>query len=140
MSALPAATNRSVTLKVITRTPGSCATVLFLDDDPQHLKLYPGVIERGRFTVIPLLVGAMSLKMPDSAPDIVALDYRPKGPLTALDTAKQLNSIFPRAPILILSELEWLPQDIAPYSSAFVRKGEPEKLINCLMRLTRRSD
>ena len=114
---------------------GTPATVLFLDDEPQHLKLYQWVIERGPFQVTPILLGGESWKLPEVAPDIVALDYRLKGPFTAVQIAQQIKSKFPQTPILILSELEWLPDDISPYASAFVSKGHPEKLILTLTRL-----
>ena len=32
-------------------------------------------------------------------------------------------------PILVLSDLPWMPEDVAPYASGFVRKGEPQQLI-----------
>ena len=114
------------------------ATVLFLDDDPQLLKLYQWIIGRGPFTVIPVLVGGEVWIMPEEHPDVVALDYRLKGSRTAVDFAKQLNSQYPDTPILILSELEWLPEDIAPYTAAFVNKGEPERLIDTLIKLAGR--
>jgi DNA-binding NarL/FixJ family response regulator len=113
------------------------AKVLFLDDDPQHLKLYQWIIERGPFRVIPVLVSGAPLEMPKDAPDVVALDYRLKGSRSAVEIAQQLNAKYPQTPILVLSELEWLPQDIAPYSAAFVKKGEPEGLISTLLQLTR---
>jgi hypothetical protein len=53
-----------------------------------------------------------------------------------VDIAKRLKSAYPSTPILVLSELEWLPEDIAEYSAAFVKKGEPENLLNTLMQLT----
>lgn len=113
------------------------AKVLFLDDDPQHLKLYQWVIERGPFTVIPVLVSGVPWELPKDAPDVVALDYRLQGSRSAVDIAQQLNAKYPETPILVLSELEWLPQDIAPFSAAFVKKGEPERLISTLLQLTR---
>ena len=80
--------------------------VLFVDDDPQHLKLYQWVIERGSFRVLPLLVGNGNWALPEERPDIVALDYRLKGPFTAVEIAKQLNSKYPNIPIVVLSELD----------------------------------
>ena len=111
-------------------------TVLFVDDDPQHLKLYQWVIERGPFTVLPLLVGNTLLELPEQRPDIVALDYRLKGPFSAVDIAKQLHTKYQRIPIIVLSELEWIPEDITPYSVAFVHKGEPQLLLKTLARFS----
>lgn len=114
------------------------ALVLFLDDDPQHLKLYRWVIERGPFTVIPVLVGAGGCALPKEQPDVVALDYRLKGSLTAVDIAKQINAKYPGTPIVVLSEMEWLPREMVPYSVAFVNKGEPEKLMRILAEVCQR--
>jgi len=113
------------------------ATILFLDDEAQHLKLYQWVIERGPFRVTPVLVGDQQWKLPEAVPDVVVLDYRLKGPFTAVQVAESIKLKFPEAPILILSELEWVPDDIYPYASAFVGKGEPEKLMQTLMELVR---
>ena len=86
--------------------------------------------------MVPILIGSESLNMPEETPDVVALDYRLKGSLSAVQIAKQLKSKFPQTPILVLSELEWAPDEIGPYSSAFVSKGDPEKLISTLVKLT----
>ena len=117
-------------------SPQVRATVLFIDDDSQHLKLYQWVIERGPFTVVPLLVGKNICELPEERPDIIALDYRLKGPLTAVEIAKKLNAKYPKAPIVVLSEVDWLPEDIAPHAVAFVSKGEPELLIDTLIKFT----
>lgn len=86
--------------------------------------------------MVPVLIGSESLNMPEETPDVVALDYRLRGSLSAVQLAKQLKSKFPRTPILVLSELEWAPDDIGPYSSAFVSKGDPERLLSTLVKLT----
>jgi len=44
---------------------------------------------------------------------------------------------YPATPIVVLSEMEWLPDDVAPYSTAFVRKGNPDLLLQTLTRLTK---
>jgi len=114
------------------------ATVLFIDDDPQHLKLYQWVIQRGPFTVVPLLVGGAGLpSLPGQAPDVIALDYRLRGSLTSVEVAQELKLKYPATPIVVLSEMEWLPDDVAPYSTAFVRKGNPDLLLQTLTRLTK---
>jgi DNA-binding NtrC family response regulator len=117
------------------------ATVLFIDDDPQHLKLYQWIIQRGPFTVIPLLVGGAAFpSFPDQVPDVIALDYRLKGSVTSVEIAQQLKSKYPGTAIIVLSEMEWLPDDIAPYSAAFVRKGSPDKLLQTLSDFTKKTD
>ena len=116
--------------------PRALRKVLFVDDDPQHLKLYQWVIERGPFTVLPLLVGNGKWELPEERPDIVALDYRLKGPYTAVEIAKQLRDKYPKTPIVVLSELEWIPDDVTPYSVAFVSKGEPQLLLSTLEKFS----
>jgi DNA-binding NarL/FixJ family response regulator len=112
------------------------ATVLFIDDDAQHLKLYKWIIERGPFSVVPVLAGGGKFPdLPGDAPDVVALDYRLKGSFTAAEIAQELTLRYPQTPVLVLSDMEWLPDDVAPYSAAFLRKGQPEKLLEVLAEL-----
>ena len=36
---------------------------------------------------------------------------------------------FPEKPLLVLSDMQSMPDDIAPYAAGFARKGEPEQLL-----------
>lgn len=104
--------------------------VLIIDDDPVHLQIYGWVLKNAGFEPLPALVQGNVVDMPrDRDIDVVVLDYRLAGDLKATDVAKQVNAVYPHAPIILLSDLFGLPDDIAPYVKAFVRKGEPEKLI-----------
>jgi len=105
-------------------------TVLIVDDDPSHLKLYSWVLERGGFHPVTALVDGDTVSIPDGQPiDAAVLDYRLGPHLTAVDVAKRLRHGSPAMPILVLSDLPWMPEDVAPYASGFVRKGEPQQLI-----------
>ena len=111
----------------------SKSTVLIIDDDPQHLRLYSWILERGGFRPVTALVGSNSVAFPeDQHPDVVALDYRLSSSLTSVDVARMVQSRYPGTPILVLSELPWMPDNIAPYAQAFVNKGEPDQLLETL--------
>lgn len=108
-------------------------TVLIVDDDPSHLKIYSWVLERGGFRSLPALVKSETIDFPEAERvDVVVLDYRLGGGLTAVDVAKRLRKLYPSVPILVLSDLFGMPEDIAPYAAAFVRKGEPQQLLDTI--------
>ncbi len=66
---------------------------------------------------------------------MVVVDYRLTGTLTAVEAARQIELQYPTVPIVILSDMFEMPDDIVPYSTKFVRKGEPEKLIATISEL-----
>ena len=108
-------------------------TVLIVDDDPSHLKIYSWIIERGGYRVVPLLAWAQPLKMPKTEPiDLALLDYRLGESLSAPDVAKLVRSAFPTAPILVLSDMMDMPEDMEEHATAFVRKGNPDQLLQTL--------
>ncbi len=109
------------------------ATVLIVDDDPAHLKLYSWVLQRGGFRALAALADGEAVTVPECEHiDAAVLDYRLGPKLTAVDIAKSLRSGLPSLPILVLSDLPWMPEDVAPYASGFVRKGEPQQLIDTI--------
>lgn len=109
------------------------STVLVVDDDPSHLKLYSWIIERGGFRAISALVRQDKVDLPCAEPiDVAVLDYRLGGQLTAVDVARQLKTDRPALPIFILSDVMWMPEDVAPYAAGFVRKGEPQQLLDTI--------
>lgn len=111
-------------------------TILIVDDDPSHLKIYSWVVERGGFRSLPALVRQDELELPEAAEiDLAILDYRLGIGLSAVDVAKRLREIYPTTPILILSDLYGMPGDIAPYASGFVRKGEPQQLLDTIVSM-----
>jgi DNA-binding response OmpR family regulator len=108
-------------------------TVLIVDDDASHLKIYTWIIERGGFRSLPALVQRDVVNLPEAEEiDVAVLDYRLGVGLSAVDVAKRLRGLYPKTPILILSDLYGMPEDIAPYASGFVRKGEPQQLLDII--------
>jgi|SRR6185312_2178130 len=104
--------------------------VLIIDDDPVHLQIYGWILKGAGFSPFPALARNDGVDLPAGQKiDLVVLDYRLTGGLNATDAAKLVSEAFPEAPIILLSDLFGIPDDIAPYVKAFVRKGEPEKLI-----------
>ena len=111
-------------------------TVLVIDDDPTQLKLYSWILEHGGFKPFQALVGSNEVNWPEcDRVDVVALDYRLTSKLTAVDVAHQVRERFPDAQVLVLSEMFWMPADIAPLAAAFVSKGNPEELISTVSSL-----
>ena len=110
----------------------STPTILLIDDDPSHLKLYRWILERSSFAVVTALVGSSSVELPDPATvsvDVALLDYRLSSQLTAVEIAELVRAKFPNAPIIVLSELPFFPEEARGYADGFVQKGEPEKLL-----------
>ena len=109
------------------------STVLIVDDDPLHLKLYSWVVGRGGFRALAALVQGDAVELPDTQGiDVAVLDYRLGSKLSAVDVAKRLKALCPAMPILILSDMLWMPDDVAPYASGFIRKGDPQQLIDTI--------
>jgi len=108
-------------------------TVLIVDDDPSHLKLYTWVLRRGGYESISALVRGGNVDIPkERRIDVALLDYRLGPYVTAAEVARRLRDGRPRLPILVLSDLPWMPDDVAPFASGFVRKGEPQQLIETI--------
>jgi DNA-binding NtrC family response regulator len=109
--------------------------VLLIDDDPSHLKLYGWIVERASFAVRKALVRRESVDLPhpeSTRVDVVLMDYRLNSELKARDVAHQVQAAFPVAPIIVLSELPFMPEDARSFAHYFVTKGEPEKLLEML--------
>ena len=107
--------------------------VLIIDDDASHLKLYAWVLERGGYVPVTALVDGQSLQLPagDSIHAAV-VDYSLGGKIGAVEVIERIKTAFPAAPVIVLSDMFWMPDDVAPFAAAFVRKGEPEVLINTI--------
>lgn len=118
----------------------NCHSVLMIDDDPTHLQIYGWILKSAGFAPCLALARNDGIEMPnDQAIDVAVLDYRLTVGLKATDAAKLVNEAFPGVPIILLSDLYGVPDDIAPYVQAFVRKGEPEKLIATVKKFSKRA-
>jgi CheY-like chemotaxis protein len=108
------------------------ASVLIVDDDPIHLKIYGWIVEAAGYRALPVQVRFSGVDLPEDAADLVLLDYR-LGRLTkATEIATVIRSRLPDVPFILLSESLVLPDDIAPLVQGFVRKGDPAKLVDTL--------
>jgi DNA-binding NtrC family response regulator len=104
--------------------------VLIVDDDPDHLKIYGWILERAGMQPVPCLVSRNGLELPEvDGIDLVVLDYMLHCGATPVEVAQQLHREYPQAPIVLLSDVQGLPEEMEPYVQAFVRKGNPEKLV-----------
>ena len=114
----------------------SKAAVLVVDDDPVHLRIYGWIMNAAGFRAVTAQVMSDKVCLPEEDDfDVVVLDYRLVGTLTAVEAARQIEKRYRNVPIVILSDMFEMPDDIAPYARKFVRKGEPEKLISTISGL-----
>lgn len=113
------------------------AGVLIIDDDPSHLRIYGWIVDQAGYEARAALVTGDRIDFPQGKVDLVVMDYRLTAQLSAVQAAEATRGRYPGAPIIVLSDLYDLPADIAPYAWAFVRKGEPAKLVDTLGRCAR---
>lgn len=110
------------------------SSILIVDDDPSHLKLYSLIIERGGFRPVTVLANGTALILPDKSIAVAVMDYR-LGMLTAVDAVQQIRRMYAEVPVVVLSDMGWMPEDIAPFAAGFVRKGEPQQLLDMVSSL-----
>jgi DNA-binding NtrC family response regulator len=116
---------------------GDRTSVLIIDDDPTHLRIYGWIMDAAGYEAKPALVTADQIDFPKGPVDVVVMDYRLTGQMTAVQAAAGVKVRYPNAPIIVLSDMYDLPADIAPYVQTFVRKGDPAKLVDTLARFPR---
>jgi DNA-binding NtrC family response regulator len=108
-------------------------TILIVDDDRLHLKLYTWILQAEGYKCESALVQSTSVELPsDATIDLVLLDYRLSSALSPVDVIEQLKSKFPHAPIVILSEMQWMPDDVKNHAKAFINKGDPKRLVETI--------
>jgi len=111
------------------------ASVLIVDDDPLHLRIYGWIIEAAGYRALPAEVRYAGVDIPTEPVDLVLLDYHLEGQRSAVDIAKVIHERLPDAPVIVLSDAPMLPEDIAPLVQGFVRKGDPAKLVDTLHKV-----
>lgn len=112
------------------------ASILIIDDDPVHLEIYRLVVESAGFRGVPMLVTMKGMEFPEREQvNAVLLDYRLAPNISARNVALEVKARYPAAPIVLLSDMHQAPADAAPVVQAFVRKGNPEKLLETLREL-----
>lgn len=110
--------------------------VLIVDDDPMHLEIYGLLLKQAGYEAFPMLVRFNGAEIPKRENiGLALLDYRLNSVKTSPQYAQEIRSTYPSVPIILLSDLWALPADIAPFVTAFVRKGEPDKLLETVARL-----
>jgi CheY-like chemotaxis protein len=110
-------------------------SVLIVDDDPLHLRIYGWIIEAAGFRALPVEVRFAGFDLPEEPADLALLDYNLLGRTTAVEVANLIHSRRPGLPVIVLSDSIELPQDIAPLVQGFVRKGDPQKLVDRLQKI-----
>jgi CheY-like chemotaxis protein len=108
---------------------GNPATVVILDDDPSHLRIYGWIVEAAGYKPLPTLVRMEGFDLPQEHVDLVLLDYHLAGRMTAPEAAAKIRAAMPSTPILVLSDMLMLPADVESLVDGFVRKGDPGKLV-----------
>ncbi|HEX4487637.1 MAG TPA: response regulator [Terriglobales bacterium] len=117
--------------------PPQKTTILIVDDEPLHLKLYSWILEAQGYDCKTALVSRDSVDWPSDAHiDLALLDYRLSSSLTAIEVAGMLKDKFPSVPIVVLSELFGMPHDMGEHAIAFVNKGNPQHLVDTVKSIT----
>ena len=110
--------------------------MLLVDDDPSHLKLYSWIVNKEGYRAVTALVGGSSVDFPHSVKaDVAVMDYRFSSQLHATDVARLIQSTFTGIPIILISDVIWLPEDMKGIVDGFVTKGEPDQLLALIRQL-----
>jgi len=109
--------------------------VLIVDDDPAHLEIYGLLIRQAGLEAVPALVRFVGADLPQDEPiGLVLLDYRLHSLKSSAELAEEIRQLYADVPIIVLSDLWSLPDDMEPYAAEFVRKGQPAKLLDTVCR------
>jgi DNA-binding response OmpR family regulator len=115
--------------------------VLIVDDDPSHLEIYGLLLKQAGYEALTTQVNFAGADLPrDAQVGLVLLDYKLQSLRTSAELAREIRDLYPDAPIVLLSDLWSLPEDVAPFVSDFVRKGQPAKLLQVVGRLLPRAE
>ncbi len=113
--------------------PAREATILIIDDDELHLTLYTWILQGQGYKCQTALVKSTSVDLPESgAIDLVLLDYRLSSSLTAVDVVLLVKQAFASVPVVVLSEMQWMPDDMRPHAIDFIHKGDPKRLVDTI--------
>ena len=116
--------------------PSTEPTALIIDDDPSHLKIYSWVVNRAGFQTATLLVRSSSFELPDFHDlAVVVMDYQYNSAITALQIFHAIRAKSPNLPIFLLSEYSDLPEELIKCATAFIKKSEPQTLVERLIEL-----
>ncbi len=111
-------------------------TVLIVDDDPGHLKIYGWMVRQSGHDSVEHLVNRTGPAFESAWPvNLVLLDYVLHCQVPTPEIARKARASWPHAPVVLLTDMLDLPADMAPYVDHFVRKGQPSKLVETLNNL-----
>jgi CheY-like chemotaxis protein len=115
--------------------------VLIVDDDPSHLEIYSMLLGSAGYDALTAQVNFAGADLPENAGvRLVLLDYKLQSLRTSAEFAREIHELYPAAPIVLLSDLWSMPEDVAPFVTEFVRKGQPARLLQVLNRLLPRAE
>lgn len=106
-------------------------TILMVDDEPEHLKMQSWFMNEAGFRIITVVVGRNSFSLPDKErPGLILMDYRLNCELTSTQIVGLLRQTFKDVPIVLLSSEDAMPEEMLPLVDEFIRKADPEKLVD----------
>lgn len=112
----------------------SGSLILCIDDDADTLKLRKLLLESSGYSVLTASSGAEGLNLVLVHPNIglVILDYLMPG-MAGDRVAEELKEHYPDLPLVLMSAVAQLPQDLLNRVDAYVQKGQdPEVLLNTI--------
>ena len=108
----------------------SLPSVVIVDDSPGHLTIYGWLLQKAGLRPVPCLATRSGTEIPKvDGVVLVVMDYSLRCDKSPAEIAKELRKEYPWAPIVLLSDLLSIPEDMKPYVEVMVGKGNPEKLV-----------
>jgi len=105
-------------------------TILIIDDDPQHLQVESWILNQAGFRIITSVVGRDSISLPEHvAPGLIFLDYRLNTSLTSPQIVRLLRGTFTGVPIILVSNVSAMPEEMTALVDGFISKTDPEELV-----------
>jgi CheY-like chemotaxis protein len=113
------------------------ATILCIDDEPSALQIRKLLLEAEGHRVIGAASGSEGLRLLQSEEfDLVILDYWMSG-MNGMDAARQIKSIRPAVPIIMLSGFSELPGEALGLAERWILKGSATRdLLKAITELT----
>lgn len=115
--------------------------ILCVDDDTDTLKARKLLLESAGYVVLTVSSGAAAVDLlrGGTRVDLVILDFS-MGAMNGDELARNLRSAFPELPLIVVSAVEDLPQELLDSVDGRVRKGQnPEVLLSTISSVLGRS-
>jgi DNA-binding NtrC family response regulator len=105
-------------------------TILLIDDDPLHLRIQSRLVADAGFRPVTVVVGANSFGLPENeSPGLIYLDYRLNSSITSAQLAGLLRETYKEVPIILVSSMPEMPEEMAPLVDGFIGKSDPDELV-----------